>query len=381
MLRYMTAGESHGRSLIAILDGVPAGLKLDAEARKVITRELARRMHGYGRGGRMSIESADNFNILSGIRKGVTIGSPIGIEIPNKDFKIDSLPEIKAPRPGHADLAGMQKYGLKEARSVLERASARETAARTVLGAVARLLLREFEIEILSHVTMIGSSRAKTKHLSFDEILELSDIERSPARCADKNAERKMMQEIDKAKKQGDTLGGTFKVIARSVPPGLGSYTQWDRRLDGELARQIMSIPAVKAVSIGEGIECAALKGSQTHDAIVYSKEEKKFKRTSNNAGGIEGGMSNGEDIVITAFMKPIATLANPLASVNVYDKSVSAAEVERADVSAVAACGVVAEAAVCLTLAGAFMDKFGSDSINETRRNYNGYMEQIKSM
>ncbi|MBL7072318.1 MAG: chorismate synthase [Candidatus Omnitrophica bacterium] len=381
MLRYMTAGESHGESLVAILDGVPAGLRLDSGGKEIITRELAKRMHGYGRGGRMEIETAGNFKILSGIRNEVTIGSPIGIEIPNKDFKIDSLPEIKSPRPGHADLAGMQKYALKEARSVLERASARETAAKTALGAIARILLLEFGIEVLSHVTMIGSVKANTKHLSFDEILELSDVSKSPVRCADKKAEKKMCNEIDKAKKRGDTLGGVFEVIARAVPPGLGSYIQWDRRLDGELARQIMSIPAVKAVSIGEGIECASLAGSKTHDPIGYDTEKKSFKRALNNAGGIEGGISNGEQIVVKGFMKPIATLAKPLASVNVDDKSESFAVTERADVSAVAACGVIAEAAMSLTLAWAFMDKFGSDSVREIRRNYDGYTEQLKSM
>jgi len=377
----MTAGESHGESLVAILDGVPAGLRLDSEGKEIITRELAKRMHGYGRGGRMGIETAGNFRVLSGIRKGFTIGSPIGIEIPNKDFKIDSMPEIKAPRPGHADLAGMQKYGLKEARSILERASARETAARTALGAIARVLLMEFGIEILSHVIRIGSVEANTKHLSFDEILELSDMGNSPVRCADKKAEKKMCNEIDKAKKRGDTLGGVFEVIARSVPPGLGSYTQWDKRLDGELARQVMSIPAVKAISIGAGIECATLAGSKTHDPIGYDNEKKRFKRASNNAGGIEGGISNGEQIVVRGFMKPIATLLKPLASVNVDDKSESAAVTERADVSAVAACGVVAEAAVSLTLAGAFMDKFGSDSVGEIHRNYDGYIEQLERM
>ncbi|MFH1395560.1 MAG: chorismate synthase [Candidatus Omnitrophota bacterium] len=383
MLRYMTAGESHGKSLIALIDGVPAGLVVDKKAVKFIWDELYKRMCGYGRGARMAIETdcGKNVEILSGIRKGITIGSPMAIQIINNDFKIDDLPDVKCPRPGHADLAGMQKYHLKDARDVLERASARETAARVAAGAVIKLFLREFGIKILSHVTMIGKVKASTEHLSFDEIAGLTDAAESPLRCADKNAEKKMCKEIDAAKKQGDTLGGSFDVIAVGVPPGLGSYTQWDKRLDAELARLIVSIPAVKAVSIGEGIECAAKSGSKTHDAIGYDRNGKMFNRVTNNAGGIEGGMTNGMPVRITGFMKPIATLKNSLKSVNIDTKKESRAATERSDVTAVAACGVVAESMTAFGIGAAFLDKFGGDSMTEICRNYNAYIKQLKEM
>ncbi|MFH1837571.1 MAG: chorismate synthase, partial [Candidatus Omnitrophota bacterium] len=320
MLRYMTAGESHGKGIMAILDGIPAGLKVD-EA--LIQEDLIRRMHGYGRGGRMKIEK-DKAEIIAGCRKGITIGSPVGILIVNKDHKIDKLPEVKSPRPGHADLAGMQKYGLNDARDVLERASARESAARVAAGSIAKLILREFDIEIISHVTMIGDIKADASGLSFDRIKKDTDISVSQLRCADKEAEKKMCEKIDLAQKDGDTLGGVFEVIVRNVPPGLGSYAQWDVRLDGRLAKAIISIPGVKAFSIGNGIECAAWKGSDTHDPITYN-DDKSFSRKTNNAGGIEGGVSNGEEIRIRGFMKPIATLNKPLDSVNIDTKEISA--------------------------------------------------------
>ncbi|MBU0683675.1 MAG: chorismate synthase [Candidatus Omnitrophota bacterium] len=383
MLRYMTAGESHGKALIAIIDGVPAGLTIDEKAVKFIWDELHKRMSGYGRGARMAIETdcGKNVEILSGIRKGVTIGSPVAIELVNNDFKINDLPDVKCPRPGHADLAGMQKYNFKDARDVLERASARETAARVAVGAVIKLFLKEFGIRILSHVTMIGRVKARTGNLSFDEIASLTDPDTSPLRCADKNAEKKMCKEIDKAKAHGDTLGGAFEVVATGVPSGLGSYVQWDKRLDAELARLIVSIPAVKAVSIGEGIAVAANTGSETHDPIEYDMNEKIFKRTTNNAGGIEGGMTNGMPVIITGFMKPIATLKNPLKSVDIDSKKESTAATERSDVTAVAACGVVAESMAAFGIGAAFLDKFGGDSMREVQCNYGAYMEYLKKM
>ncbi|MFQ5953047.1 MAG: chorismate synthase [Candidatus Omnitrophota bacterium] len=375
MLRYMTAGESHGKAMMAILDGVPAGLKVDEG---FINKELARRMVGYGRGKRMKIEK-DKADIVSGCRKNFTIGSPVTMMIRNKDFKIDKLHSVKSPRPGHADLAGILKYGFTDARNVLERASARETAARVAVGALAKLILGEFSIRILSHVTMLGHVKAQTEGLSFGEILRV--VEKSDLRCADKKAADQMREEIDKVKSMGNTLGGSFEVIAIGVPPGLGSYTQWDNRLDGALARSIMSIPAVKAVSIGSGIENAGKKGSQVHDEITYDRSEKAFHRLSNKAGGIEGGVTNGLSVIVSGFMKPIATLGKPLRSVDIITKKKSLAAKERADVTAVAACGVVAESAVAFELASAFLEKFGGDSMAEVRRNYEGYMEHLKEM
>jgi len=376
MLRYMTAGESHGKGLMVILDGVPAGLEMDGE---FINAELRRRMHGYGRGRRMAIE-ADTADIVAGCRKGVTIGSPVGMLVENRDFKIDELPDVKCPRPGHADLAGIQKYDLNDARDVLERASARETAARVAAGAVAKLLLKVFGIRVLSHITMIGGIEADTEALGFDEILSLADTEKSELRCADKEAEKAMIKKIDEAMASGDTLGGTFEVIVEGVPPGLGSYAQWDRRLDGDLARAVMSIQAVKAVSIGKGIESAGLPGSGVHDAIRYDSSGKAYKRDTNNAGGIEGGVTNGSDLVVSGFMKPIATLNTPLDSVDIDTKNTAKAATERADVTAVPACGVVAEAVVALEIASAFTDKFGGDSVSEIRRNHDAYIEGLKT-
>ncbi|MDD5633914.1 MAG: chorismate synthase [Candidatus Omnitrophica bacterium] len=377
MIRYMTAGESHGKGIMAILDGMPAGLKIDEN---FVNWELRRRMHGYGRGGRMAIES-DTAEIMSGLHKGLTIGSPIGIFVRNKDHKIDELPPLKCPRPGHADLAGIQKYGFKDARSVLERASARETAGRVAAGAVAKIFLKEFGIRILSHVTMIGGVYADTKGLTFDDIRELSDVTRSEVRCADKKAEKAMCGEIDKARENGDTLGGTVEVIVDKVPPGLGSYTQWDRRIDGNLARAVMSIQAVKAVSIGSGIASSAKRGSEVHDPITYDKSEKIFSRSSNNSGGLEGGVTNGSEITIEIFMKPIATLTNPLESVDIDTKEKKEASTERSDVTAVSACGVVAEAVVALEITSSFLEKFGGDSIREIRSNYDSYLEYLRSI
>lgn len=374
MLRYMTAGESHGKGLIAVLDGVPAGMKIEGE---FVNGELARRMRGYGRGGRMAIEN-DTAEIIAGCRKGVTLGSPVGILIRNRDHKIDELPELTCPRPGHADLAGILKYDLEGARGVLERASARETAARVAAGAVAKLILGEFGIKVLSHVVMIGGVHADTKGFSFDQIFSLS--EKSDVRCADKGTSGKMRKAIDEAAKRGDTLGGAFEVMVKGVPPGLGSYSQWDRRLDGMLARAVMSIQAVKAVSIGAGIESASLAGACVHDAVFYDGKKRAFERKTNRSGGLEGGVTNGSDILVKGFMKPIATLMSPLESVNIATKKKARACTERSDVTAVPACGVVAEAAVAIEIASAFMEKFGGDSIAEMERNYESYRKYLKS-
>lgn len=372
MLRYMTAGESHGKAIMAILDGVPAGLLMDEG---FINKELAKRMQGYGRGRRMKIEK-DKVDIIAGCCRGITIASPIGMIIYNRSCKIDILSGIKCPRPGHADLAGLLKYNFDDARNVLERASARETAARVAVGAVAKLILREFGVKVLSHVTRIGQVKAVTRDLSFEEISSLA--EKSILRCADIKATRRMRAEIDLVKQKGDTLGGVFEIIAQGVPPGLGTYAQWDRRMDGILANLLMSIPAVKAVSIGSGIECAGKRGSETHDEIIYDSREKMFSRTSNNAGGIEGGITNGMPVVIEGFMKPIATLGVPLKSVDIDTKKECAAQKERADTVAVGACAVVAESMTAFGIASCFLEKFGGDSLSETRRNYKAYMDRL---
>ena len=376
MLRYMTAGESHGKALMAVVDGVPSGLTLKG---KDIDTDLKRRMEGYGRGGRMAIES-DSAEIIAGCRKGVTIGSPVGILVSNRDFKIDKLHPVKDPRPGHADLAGMMKYATKDARDILERASARETAVRVAVGAVAKKLLGEFGIKILSHVVMIGGIEADTQKLSFAGIEKLIKGAKK-IRCADAEAVREMCAEIDRARSAGDTLGGEVEVIASGVPAGLGTYAQWDKRLDGAFARAVMSIPAVKAVSIGAGIEAAFEAGSCVHDEIAYSKNKKTFTRDTNNAGGLEGGITNGEPIIVRAFMKPIATLGTALRTVNIDTKKETGAARERADVCAVGACGVVAEAAVAIEIASAFLDKFGGDSVTEIKRNYKGYKDYLKKL
>ncbi|MDP8298636.1 MAG: chorismate synthase [Candidatus Tantalella remota] len=376
MLRYMTAGESHGKALITILDGVPAGLKLSAGD---INGDLKLRMQGYGRGKRMAIES-DKAELIAGCRKGRTIGSPVGIMVANKDFKIDKLPDVNCPRPGHADLAGLMKYRCPDARDVLERASARETAARVAAGAVAKKILAEFGIKILSHVTMLGGIEAGTGGLSYKKVATLLKGAKK-IRCADKEAEKLMCEEIDNAAKAGDTLGGAFEVIVEGVPAGLGTYAQWDRRMDASLARAVMSVPAVKAVSIGGGIEAAYEAGSIVHDEIAYSKQKKSFLRLSNNAGGIEGGITNGQPVVIEGFMKPIATLGDALGTVNIKTKKDSKASRERADVCAVGACGIVAEAVIAVELASAFLEKFGGDSISEITSNYKAYKAQLRKL
>ena len=372
MLRYLTSGKSHGKALFTILDGMPAGLRIDAAA---INRELARRMLGYGRGKRMQIES-DKVEILSGLRRSVTIGSPIAMMVANIDRSIDRMPVVLEPRPGHADLAGALKYDLKDIRSVLERASARETVARVSVGAVCWSLLSEFGIRIASHVTVIGGVESRAERPGFDRIVTIA--ERSPVRCADPAASKLMCREIEEAMEASDTLGGVFEVIITGAPAGLGSYAQWDRRIDAKLSAAVMSIQAVKGVGFGIGFEAARRRGSAVHDEIFYDRK-KGFWRRTNNAGGIEGGMTNGEDIVIQAVMKPISTLRTPLASVNIKTKRPIKAAVERSDTCAVPAAGVIGEAVCAVEIAGAMIEKFGGDSVREMKRNYAGYREQVR--
>jgi chorismate synthase len=389
MLRFQTAGESHGQALVAILAGIPAGLGIDFE---YVNRELKRRQGGYGRGGRMKIES-DAAQFLSGVRHGQTIGSPITLLILNHDWEnwkdalaVEERPETRAkhkaltrPRPGHADLAGCLKYNFPEARYVLERASARETAARVAAGAVAKLFLRDFNVEVASHVVAVGSVAVKAEQVPFESVLALRAVEEIILSCVDPVVEARMKEEVDKALEARDTVGGTFEVIAHGVPPGLGSCAQWDERLDGQLAQAVMSIQAVKAVEIGGGIEAVGRPGSQVHDEIGYDRENSRFTRKSNRAGGLEGGISNGEDIVVRGYVKPISTLRRPLESVDFETKETATAAYERSDVCVVPAAGVVGEAMVALTIGRSFLEKFGGDSMVETKRNYSAYMEQVR--
>jgi chorismate synthase len=389
MLRYFTAGESHGEALVAYLSGMPAGLQIDTA---FLDRELWRRQQGYGRGGRMKIER-DAVHILSGVHDGTTIGSPIAILLENKDWKnwSESLPvekgdpakhkRVASPRPGHADLAGALKYNFAEARYVLERASARESAARVAIGGVAKLFLRELEIEVLSHVVSVGSASIESG-ASWDQIRTLHTKDDILLNCADAEAEQKMKAEVDVALKTGDSVGGVFEVVAHKVPPGLGTYAQWDERLDARLAAAVMSLQAVKAVEIGAGISAAAAPGSTVHDEIGYQRAVgfSGFTRVHNNAGGIEGGVSNGEEIRVRGYLKPISTLRRPLQSVDFASRGPVKAAYERSDVCVVPAAGVAAEAMVALTLASCALEKFGGDSMLETLRNFRGYLEQLKN-
>ncbi|UCD55882.1 MAG: chorismate synthase [Candidatus Omnitrophota bacterium] len=370
-MRYLTAGESHGKALVSIIEGIPSGLTLDIA---FINKELGRRMEGFGRGKRMRIEK-DRIEVLSGVRKGKTLGSPITFLIKNRDFKIESLPSISSPRPGHADLAGALKFGQPDIRNILERASARETASRVATGALVKTLLREFGIDFLSRVIVIGPVKSE-KAFPFAKMKLLA--EKSPVRCVDKDATNLMCRAIEEAGLDGDTLGGIFEVIARGVPAGLGSYAQWDRRLDSNLTRAIMSIPGIKGVEIGRGFNVASERGSAVHDEIFFDKRHKKFFRKQNNAGGIEGGISNGEDIVLRAAMKPIATLLRPLNSINIKTKGKTKAQVERADVCVVPSCGVIAESVSAIEIARAMGEKFGGDSLAEMKRNYSSYIKQL---
>lgn len=380
MFRFLTAGESHGRGLVAIVEGVPAGLPLDEE---YIARDLKRRQAGYGRGGRMQIED-DRAEILSGVRHGLTMGSPIALTIRNRDWENwkdvmsvapvgGNVEPVTRLRPGHADLAGAIKYGFDDIRPVLERASARETAARVAVGAVAKRLVEEFRIDIRSHTLAIGEAKVKDAHQKIGKI-DWARVEQSPVRCAEGGAEKAMLAAIDEAKEKGDTLGGVFQAVATGVPIGLGSHVQWDRRLDGRVAQAMMSINAVKGVSIGEGFAAARLAGSEAHDIIEYDHDKKQWKHQTNRAGGITGGITDGEPVTVQVALKPIPTLGKPLPSADLRTGGAGRALVERADVCVVPAAGVIGEAMLAIVLAEALLEKFGGDSIKETLRNYRGY-------
>src|SRR5229473_3221099 len=387
MFRFTTSGESHGRALVAIVEGLPAGVPVDAEQ---INYELKRRQWGYGRGGRMKIEQ-DEVQILSGVRHGLTLGSPVALLIENKDWANwtdvmsadaremapEKSRELKRPRPGHADLAGGQKFAARDLRNILERASARETAARVACGALAKQLLSSFGIEILSHVVQLGGIPEKPLQLTWDEIAAIP--EDAPLRCSDSRAQQLMIELIDKKRESGDTLGGIFEVAARGVIPGLGSHTAWDLKLDGRLAQAVMSIPAVKAVAIGAGTEASSLPGSEVHDEIAYNGETKEFIRATNRAGGLEGGVTNGEEIRVRGHLKPISTLRRALRSVDIDTKQEERAAFERSDITVVPAAGVIGEAMVALVLAHAMREKFGGDSVGEMKRNFEGYREQLR--
>ncbi len=391
MIRFSTAGESHGEALIALISGLPAGVPVDLE---FVNRELWRRQQGYGRGGRMKIET-DKAHVLSGVRHGKTIGTPIAIEIINRDWKNweDKLPvaggdpakhqAVASPRPGHADLAGALKYNFPDARYVLERASARETTARVAAGAFARMLLRILGIEVASHVLRVGRVELE-RAAAWDEIAAIAARDEIVLGCVDGPTEARMKEEVEEVSRTGDTVGGVFEVVAHGVPAGLGTYANWDERLDGQLASAVMSVQAVKAVEIGRGVVAAESYGSQVHDPIHYESEETgkptRFIRPSNNAGGIEGGVSNGEDIVVRGYLKPISTLRKPLESVRFDTREATSASYERSDICVVPAAGVVGETMVALTLARLAQEKFGGDSALELQRNFYGYIEQIRN-
>jgi len=389
MLRFETAGESHGECLVATLTGLPAGIPVSIER---LDRELWRRQRGYGRGGRMKIE-ADHAHIVSGVRRSKTIGSPIAIILENKDWKnwAEALPvedidgaedkqkPVTRPRPGHADLAGAIKYNFQDARYILERASARETTARVAVGALAKAFLGQFGIGVLSHVIAIGDAKLE-RSASWEELVELSAREEVLLACVDAEAEQRMKALVDQAYRTGDTIGGVFEVVARGVPPGLGSHVTWDQRLDGKLAQAIVSMQAVKGVEVGFAAEGAASFGSKVQDTIHYQREERRFTRGANRAGGIEGGMTNGQDVVVRGMLKPISTLRRPLESVDLATREPALAAYERSDVCVVPSAGVIGEAMVALVLAAAMLDKFGGDSLEETRRNVCGYLEQVKN-
>jgi chorismate synthase len=388
MLRFETAGESHGECLVTTLVGLPAGIPISLEA---VNRELWRRQQGYGRGGRMKIET-DTAEIVAGVRHSHTIGSPVAILIRNKDWEnwtevlpVENLPgandqrkPVTRPRPGHADLAGAIKYNFHDARYILERASARETAARVAVGAMAKALLGEFGIAVLSHVIAVGTERLD-RPVEWEELLALSVKDSVLLGCVDAAAEQRMKAVVDEAYRTGDTAGGVFEVVARGLPPGLGSHATWDSRLDGRLAQAIVSIQAVKGVEIGEAADGAASFGSKVQDTIHYNREERRFTRGANRAGGLEGGITNGQDLVVRGLLKPISTLRRPLESVDLATREPALAAYERSDVCVVPAAGVVGEAMVALVLAQAFLEKFGGDSLCETRRNYAGYLQQVK--
>jgi chorismate synthase len=382
--KFTTAGESHGKALVAIVEGIPAGLDIDIAR---IDHELWRRQQGYGRGGRMKIET-DTVDILSGIRHGKTLGSPIALAIANDDYvhwedvmsatPVDEEPKnprtVTRPRPGHADLAGGQKYGARDLRNILERASARETAARVACGAIAKQLLAAFGIEIKSHVIKLGHVQIVPLWRTWEEIAAIPVG--SPLNCADETSQAEMIKLIDDTKMAGDTLGGIFEVVAHGIPVGLGAHTSWEDKLDGRIARAIMSIHAIKAVELGTAVANAALPGSQVHDEIFH--DGKNFTRKTNRAGGIEGGITNGEEIRVRGYMKPISTLRRPLHSVDIDTKAEDLAAFERSDITAVPAAGVIGEAMLAVVIANEMREKFGGDSIEEMKRNFSGYVDSI---
>jgi chorismate synthase len=387
MLRFVTAGESHGQALIAWVSGFPAGVPVDLQ---FVQREMHRRQLGYGRGGRQKIEK-DTAEFLAGVRHGITIGAPIALRIENRDWKnwekilpvedSDGAEDVKkkltAPRPGHADLAGSQKFNFHDARYILERASARETAARVAVGALAKLFLREFGTNVLSHSIAVGHVRLE-REAAWEEIVAICENLESPLRCVDKQTEERMVVEVDKVHRANDTVGGAFEVVARGLPPGVGTHVQWDEKLDAKIARAVMSIQAVKAVEIGTGFSNAASYGSEVQDEIRYDAAQKRFGRPSNRAGGLEGGITNGEDVIVRGYLKPISTLRKPLVTADMNTKQEVKAAYERSDVCVVSAGGVVGEAMVSFELAAAMLEKFGGDSITETKRNFEGYLKQL---
>jgi chorismate synthase len=385
--RFTTAGESHGKALAAVVEGLPAGLEIDAEK---INRELRRRQQGYGRGGRQKIES-DKIEFLSGVRHGRALGSPVALVIENRDFvhwtevmsseRLETEPKnprlVKRPRPGHADLAGGQKFQTRDLRDILERASARETAARVACGAIAKQLLENFGVRIRSHVIKLGRAPENPLEKSWEEICAIS--EDSPLNCADAEAERAMIELVDRAKAEGDTLGGIFEVVAKNLVVGLGSHTSWAEKLDGRLAQAFMSIQAVKAVEIGEGVANAARFGSEVHDEIGYDETARSFTRPTNRAGGLEGGITNGEELRVRGYLKPISTLRKALKSVDIETKKEELAAFERSDTTAVPAAGVIGEAMMAIVLANSMREKFGGDTIEEMRRNFENYRKSLQ--
>jgi chorismate synthase len=389
MLRFETAGESHGECLVATLVGLPAGIPVSLDA---VNHELWRRQQGYGRGGRMKIET-DRAEIVAGVRHSKTIGSPIAIIVHNQDWKnwTEALPvedaegaedkkkSLTRPRPGHADLAGAIKYNFHDARYVLERASARETTVRVAIGALAKAFLGEFHIEVRGHVIAVGAERL-SRPATWDEIVALHQKSEVLLSCIDPEAEQRMKSVVDEALRTGDTVGGVFEIVAHNVPPGLGSHITWDTRLDGRLAQAIVSMQAVKGVEIGFAADGAASFGSKVQDTIRYDRSERRFTRGANRAGGLEGGMTNGQDVLVRGLLKPISTLRRPLESVDLATREPALAAYERSDVCVVPAAAVIGEAMVALVLAQAFLEKFGGDSLAETRRNFDGYLEQVKN-
>src|SRR6202171_2497347 len=387
MIRFYTAGESHGQALLAFISGLPASLPIDVE---FINHDLHRRQLGYGRGGRQKIEK-DRADIFAGVRHGKTIGAPVALRIENRDWanwenvlpveaSVDSTGKdrnVTARRPGHADRAGSQKFNVHDARYILDRASARETAARVAAGAFAKLLLREFDTEIASHTIQVGHVRLE-KATTWEEIRAVSEDLESPLRCVDAGLQEKMKAEVDAALKAGNTVGGIFEVVAHNVPVGLGSHAQWNEKLDGRLAQAVMSIQAVKAVEIGAGVAGAGSYGSEVQDEISYDRDAKRFLRSSNRAGGVEGGITNGQDVVVRGYLKPISTLRRALGTADMVTKEPVQAAYERSDWCVVPAAGVAGEAMVALVLADAFLQKFGGDSLAEMRRNFDNYARQI---